>query len=152
MLFINRIGALLILLMLWITACSARAPETRSREMPIRVVEREQQSETVLTWRRSGGIAGFCDEMQISASGEVRIQSCRSNAEKVGKLASDDLQRLNEWRRSFGSVVIEFSDGGLADGMNQKLTLKGTGSGQPADAQRREILEWAQRVHGQSNS
>ena len=149
---INRIATFLILLLLGVTACSAGAPKTRSREVPVSAVERAQQSEMLLTWRRSGGFAGFCDEMQISASGEVRIQSCRSNAEKVGKLSSDDLTRLNAWRKSFGSVVIESKDDALADGMTLKLTLKGTGTGQPTDAQRREILAWAQQVHGRSNS
>ena len=90
--------------------------------------------------------------MQVSGSGEVQIQSCRPKAEKAGKLSSDDLARLNGWRKSFGSVVIEFKDGGLIDQMTSKFTLKGTGNGQPADAQRQEILDWAQRLYSRINS
>jgi hypothetical protein len=106
----------------------------------------EQQSETVLTWRRAGGFAGFCDEMQLSVSGEIRIQSCRPKTERTGKLSKDDLSRLQEWRASFGSVVIDQSDGAVADGMSLQLMLKGTGSGQPSETQRREMMDWAGRV------
>jgi len=134
--YINCISALVVLLLLCGTACSAPAGG------------RERQSEMVLTWGRYGGFAGFCDDMQISASGEVRVQSCRNKSEKIGRLSSDDLRRLDEWRRSFGSVVIESKDGAVADSMSVKLTLNGTGKGQPTDMQRREILDWAQRVFG----
>jgi len=133
---INCVSALFVVFSLWGTVGSAP------------VGGREQQSEMVLTWGRYGGFAGFCDEMQVSANGEVRVQSCRNKSEKVSKLSSDDSRRLDEWRRSFGSVVIESKDGAVADGMSVMLTLNGTGKAQPTDMQRREILEWAQTVFG----
>ena len=137
---INCVSALVVLLLSWVTACSAPAGG------------REQQSEMVLTWGRYGGFAGFCDEMQVSASGEVRTQSCRNKSEKVGKLSTEDSRRLDEWRRSFGSVVFESNDGAVADGLSVKLTLNGTGKDRPTDMQRREILDWAQRVFGKMSS
>jgi hypothetical protein len=142
---INRFPALAVLLVLWSTACGGPG-EAYSEEQSAPAGGREQQSEMLLTWARYGGFAGFCDEMRVSVGGEVRIQSCRPKTEKVGKLSTEDMSRLAEWRKSFASVVIESSDGPVADGMSVKLTLKGTGSGQPGDAQRREILDWAQRV------
>jgi len=150
MLLLRHIGSFFVLLLFWVNACSGRAPE--AREMSVPTLQGQQQSEIVLTWRRDGGIAGLCDQMQVSASGDVQIQSCRPKAEKAGKLSSDDLARLNGWRKSLGSVVIEFKDGGLIDAMTSKVTLKGTGSGQPADAQRQEILEWAQRLYSRIKS
>ena len=112
----------------------------------------EQQSEMVLSWERHGGFAGFCDVMQVSASGEVRLGSCRNKSEKAGKLSSDNLRRLDEWRKLFGSVVIESNDGAVADGLSIKLILNGNGKDQPTDTQRREILDWAQRVYGEIGS
>jgi len=141
---INCFAAVAVFLVLWSAACSGRAIETNSVTEP--------QSEMVLTWGRYGGFAGFCDEMQVSVSGEVRIQSCRPKAEKVGKLSNDDLRRLAEWRKSFGSVAIDSKDGAVADGMSVMLTLKGTGRGQPTDTQRREILEWAERVYSRTKA
>jgi len=137
---IHCVSALVVVFSLWGTACSAP------------VGGKEQQSEMVLTWGRYGGVAGFCDEMQVSASGEVRVQSCRNKSEKTGKLSSDDSRRLDEWKRSFGSVVIESKDGAVADAMSVMLTLNGTGKTQPTDMQRREILEWAQTVFGKMGS
>jgi hypothetical protein len=134
---INCVSALVVVLLLGGTASSAPAGG------------REQQSEMVLTWGRYGGFAGFCDEMQVSVSGEVRVGSCRNKSDKVGKLSSEDSRRLDEWRRSFGSVVIESNDGAVADGLSVKLTLKGTGKDQPTEMQRDQILAWAQRVYGE---
>ena len=149
---IKCFAALAVFLVLWSTACSGRAIETNSVAPSAPAVGRERQSEMVLTWGRYGGFAGFCDEMQVSVSGEVRIQSCRPKAEKVGKLSNDDLSRLAEWRKSFGSVAIDSKDGAVADGMSVMLTLKGTGRGQPTDTQRREILEWAERVYNRTKA
>jgi len=112
----------------------------------------ERQSEMLLSWGRYGGFAGFCDEMKVSANGEVHLQSCRSKAEKLGKLSSEDLSRLGEWRKSFGSVAIERKDGAVADAMTVMLTLKGTGGGQPNDAQRQQMLEWAERIYSRINA
>jgi|RhiMethySRZTD1v2_1073278.scaffolds.fasta_scaffold219276_3 hypothetical protein len=136
---INGVRALLLFLLLWGVACSGSG-------------EAGPQTDMVLTWGRYGGFAGFCDEMSISISGEVRIQSCRPKSEKVVKLSSEDSSRLDRWRKSFGSVVIESNDGAVADSMTIKLTLKGTGAGQPTEMQRREILEWAEGVYSRTKS
>jgi hypothetical protein len=145
----NGYSVFAIVMMMWGAACSGRAVETHSPEP---VPGKEQQSEIILTWRREGGFAGFCDEMQISTAGEVQIQTCRSRTERTGKLSTDDLNRLSEWRTSFGSLRIGSKDGGLADGMTVELTLKGTGGSQPTHAQEQEILEWAEKVYDRSKT
>jgi hypothetical protein len=111
-----------------------------------------QQSTVALAWSRDGGFAGFCDELKVTASGEATASSCRSQEVKTRKLSSDDLTRLNAWREAFASVSVTAGDGGTADGMTIKLTLTGTGTGQPSDAQRQELLDWAQRVYTQTRS
>jgi hypothetical protein len=110
-------------------------------------------STVVLTWTRDGGIAGFCDEMKISAAGEITTFSCRPpGAGPARTLTGEDLARFNRWRTSFGAVSIESKDPPGADAMTVKLTLQGTGGGQPTETDRQEMLDWAQRVYTQSRS
>ncbi|OFW22244.1 MAG: hypothetical protein A3H97_22720 [Acidobacteria bacterium RIFCSPLOWO2_02_FULL_65_29] len=107
----------------------------------------------VLTWTRDGGFAGFCDEMKISAAGGITTSSCRPpGAGPARTLTGEDLARFNGWRTSFGAVLIESKDPPGADAMTTKLTFQGAGTGQPTQAERQEMLDWAQRVHTQSRS
>jgi hypothetical protein len=106
----------------------------------------EQNAAAVFTWSRDGGFAGFCDTLQISATGDATAASCKVSASQTRKLSSDDLARLNAWRQAYGAVSITSTDGGVADGMTLKLKMNGTGRGQPTEAQQAELLDWAQRV------
>lgn len=120
------------------TACAAFSRQTDSRQT--------EKPEVAVTWRREGGIAGFCDEMQIFTNGEVKTRSCRGNAEKTVKLSSEDLNRLNTWRKRFGNFDIDSNQRGVADGLNVVLSLKGSGSGRPTEAERQEISQWTERI------
>ena len=130
----TRHMAFLLFALLGGTACAAFSRQT-------------EKPEVAVTWRREGGIAGFCDEMQILTNGEVKARSCRGNAEKTVKLSSEDLNRLNTWRKRFGNFDIDSNQRGVADGLNVTLSLRGTGSGRPTDAERQEISQWAERVY-----
>jgi hypothetical protein len=111
----------------------------------------EAGSTVVVSWNRDGGFAGFCDELKITAAGDVTASSCRTTGTRTRKLASADLTRLNEWRGNFGAVSITSGDSGSADGMTVKLTLSGKGRDQPSASQRQELLEWVQRVYNETN-
>ncbi len=107
----------------------------------------------VFSWSRDGGIAGFCDELKISATGGITASSCRSpGSTSTGTLAPADLARLNRWRAAFGSVSFDSKDSPAADAMTLKFSLQGTGGGKPTDAERREMLDWAQSVYSQKRS
>jgi hypothetical protein len=105
----------------------------------------------VLSWNRDGGFAGFCDELKVSAAGDVTASSCRTPGSRTRKLPSGELTRLNDWRRTFGNVSIASGDTGSADGLTLKLTLAGRGRDEPSAAQRQELLEWAQRIYNETN-
>jgi hypothetical protein len=109
-----------------------------------------QGSSAVLTWSRDGGFAGFCDELKVSASGDLTISSCRSAASRTGKLSNGDLARLDRWRASFGAVAIEMTDSAAADALTLQLTLAGAGSGKPTESEQQQMLDWAQNVYTQN--
>ena len=39
-----------------------------------------------MTWKREGGIAGFCDSMTVYLSGEVHANSCKQGEYVEGRL------------------------------------------------------------------
>ncbi len=104
----------------------------------------------VLSWSREGGFAGFCDELKVTAAGDVTASTCKATGVKTRKLPTEDLARLNHWRRTFGRVDATSTDSGTADAMTLKIVLAGTGRDRLSDAQRAELLDWAQRIYTQT--
>jgi hypothetical protein len=115
-------------------------PPTAEQQLPA--------TDVVLSWRREGGIAGFCDELKVSTTGEFTATLCLANPErrKTGKLSKEDLVKLDRWREAFGTTVINTRDAAIADAMTLTLTMKGTGSAKANDAERQELLNWAQKT------
>ena len=110
----------------------------------------QHDSTIVLIWTRDGGFVGFCDELKVSAAGDVTVASCRTPGRKRRTLEAGDLARLNDWRKGFGTVNITSGDAPVYDAMQLKLTLSGNGRVQPTAAQRQELLEWAERVYSET--
>jgi hypothetical protein len=98
-----------------------------------------------LTWKRSGGIAGFCDSITIYLSGEVQATSCKSG-DIVEKPLSDlvspeEIATLKEWISKYGVINIDASDpAGVADRMTVNLKLVGTGTEKSISPQARQLL------------
>ena len=98
-----------------------------------------------LTWSRSGGIAGFCDNLTIYLSGEVQATNCKKS-NMVQKSASEllsatEIATMNEWISKYGQISIDASDPkGVADAMAVKLTMYGTGSQQTISQASQQLL------------
>src|SRR5687767_4513075 len=54
-----------------------------------------------MSWKREGGIAGFCDYMTIYLSGEVQAGSCKQEQYVEGSLANllteEEMEELDGW-------------------------------------------------------
>ncbi len=111
---------------------------------------RIQPATLALTWKREGGIAGFCDSMAIFLSGEIIGSQCKSQPNATtGTLASllsaSERKQFNTWMTKFGEVHVDASDPkGVSDRMEVVLDLYGLGSSKPSDTEQRAILAWAQ--------
>ncbi|MEO8355793.1 MAG: hypothetical protein ABI621_07755 [Chloroflexota bacterium] len=106
-----------------------------------------------LTWKREGGIAGFCDNLTVYLSGEVQGTNCNS-AEAVENrltdlLSAEEIATMNEWISKYGVVEIDASDPqGVADGMTVNLKLLGTGTEQiTSPAVQQILLEFVQQLN-----
>ncbi len=108
-----------------------------------------QPASMLISWKRDGGIAGFCDEMTIYLSGEIHASSCNQTKDTSMKdlfTASDQLQ-LDNWSAKFGNVLVDLSDPkGAADAMTRTMTFNGNGTGQPSQADQQALYNWAQMI------
>jgi hypothetical protein len=107
----------------------------------------------LLTWKREGGIAGFCDFMTIYLSGEGHGSSCKGGQygeqRLIDVLSQEEIAKLDEWVKSYGSVSIDASDPkGVSDRMVVTLTFTGLGSQETVSSSfQKELLNFAQDLH-----
>ena len=120
-----------------LAACQPAAPTAGGSANP---------DDIVLSWHREGGIAGFCDDLTITAGGEVTATSCMGR--EGGMVASAQLDatqqaQLEQWVGTLGAFEVEQSDDAVADSMTVGLTFKGRGSGTPNAATEQALLDFA---------
>lgn len=114
---------------------------------------RIQPATITLTWKREGGIAGFCDYMTIYRSGEVHRSSCTGGQypeeRLIDLLSTEEMQQMNKWVMTYGQINIDASDPeGVSDRMVVELTFSGVGSDQTvADSDQQELLNFAQELN-----
>jgi len=117
-----------------------------------------QPATLALTWKREGGIAGFCDRLTVYVSGEVYGSNCRSEPNETSSyfaelLSAVQQKQFTSWFLKYGETSLDVSDpAGVADGMVHTLVLYGTGSGKPGKADQQALFDWANAVFQKLNS
>lgn len=114
--------------------------------------KRIQPATLALTWKREGGIAGFCDNLAVFLSGEVYAYKC--NAETDGKidsltnlLSASEQKRFVTWITEFEPFTLDASDPkGVSDRMEIVLEFYGMGKSEPSEAEQQAALNWAQEL------
>ena len=113
---------------------------------------RIQPATLALTWKREGGIAGFCDSMAVFLSGEIIGSQCKSQPNATtgtfaSLLSASDRKQFDTWITQFGEVTLDASDPkGVSDRMEVTLVLSGLGTGEPSAAQQQVLFTWAQKL------
>jgi hypothetical protein len=106
-----------------------------------------QPATLALSWKRNGGIAGFCDSLTVDLSGEVGGNNCKADV-RNGKLLRAEMTQLETWVAQFGQVNLDASDpAGVSDRMTRQLSLFGDGSAQPSGADQQSLFSWAQDLY-----
>ena len=111
-----------------------------------------QPATLALTWKREGGIAGFCDSLTIFLSGEVYANQCKSQPNGTdgilrAMLSKSELDLFNRLMTELGQVNIDASDPvGVSDRMSIEVNLHGKGSGKLSDADKQELLSMVQTL------
>ena len=134
--------------------------EANGRQLEYRTNEDGTQFRPVtvaFTWKREGGIAGFCDYMTVYLSGEVHGGSCKpvqyAQERLIDVLSKEEIAKLDGWVKNYGNINIDKSDPkGVSDRMVVVLTLIGTGEQQALSASNeQDMLNFAQELHQQLN-
>ena len=114
--------------------------------------DRIQPATLALTWKREGGIVGFCDSLTVFLSGEIYGSQCKSQPEgTVGTFAEllsvSEQKQFNTWMTKFDEVHVDVSDPkGVSDRMEVILDLYGLGSSKPNNTDQQAVIAWAQAV------
>jgi hypothetical protein len=82
-----------------------------------------------LSWKRDGGIVGFCDRLSISRSGVADIQNCKSGKKSPSRyyLEAGQLEKLYAWLDRYTPSRVVSGDSAAADSMMLSFDLLGTG-------------------------
>ena len=111
---------------------------------------RVQPATVALTWKREGGIAGFCDNMTVFLSGEVYVNNCKGQPEGrmvtfATLLTASELKQFNAWIEEFGQADLDASDPeGVSDRMVRTLSFFGNGNGKLVVSDEEALFTWAQ--------
>lgn len=106
----------------------------------------------VLTWRREGGIAGFCDDVTIAMSGDYTVSSCKGNATREvgkGQLPAEQMAQVVNWFTQYQPFSSEQKDPAQADAMTIRLQFAGKGQGQVTAADKQAMLDLASKLAAQ---
>ncbi len=107
-----------------------------------------------ITWRREGGIAGFCDVVTVTVPGPATVASCASDPPEVREeieLTAAQTSRLQALIDRLASFDRETSDPATADAMTITIVFLGRGEGQPSEADVAAIEELANEVLQEAN-
>ncbi len=102
-----------------------------------------------LTWHRSGGIAGFCDDLKIYRSGLVARYTCRSGSpvlQGTQWLTAAQLEQLFGWLDTLQITAGKQSDGAVADSMSITWVLSGSGARAAVAAENEAIFAFAAQL------
>lgn len=107
-----------------------------------------------ITWRREGGIAGFCDVVTVSIPGPATVASCASDPPEVRQtieLTAAQTGRLQALIDRLASFDRQTADPATADAMTITIVFLGRGTAQPSEddvaameALANEVLQAAQ--------
>ncbi len=131
----------------------ASPAEQRAVAEWVRMVFMEEQSAgsgaawgIAFSWSRQGGIAGFCDSLDVYLDGEAVASSCKSDQLSNGgkfTLSSDQLEQLYTWLDQFTPFEITQSDQATADSMTVKMNFNGSGIISPVQSDKQDLFSFA---------
>ncbi len=104
----------------------------------------------VIGWHREGGLAGFCDDVTIYASGVAAATTCKSGkAEEVGKiwLNREQIDQLYQWFDNFARFEYNPATNATADAMTIELVFEGQGKNSASEDDQAAIASFAQDIY-----
>jgi hypothetical protein len=101
----------------------------------------------VLTWERQGGIAGFCDQLNVFADGSVAGRTCKGSMVQEGTLTAEQRAQLQAWLTALRPFEYTKTDPAVADAMTVRLTFAGSGTTRAGAADQQAVVAFAEDVY-----
>jgi len=106
----------------------------------------------LLSYERTGGIAGFQDRLAIAVGGEYFL-SRGGQAQGLGTLSAERRGQLQVWSGRFAPFTFALEDNpGGPDNMTRRVVWAGTGRTLPSEAAQRQVLDWASALLDELNA
>ena len=105
---------------------------------------------SVLVWNRSGGFAGFCDEVIVYESGSADVINCKGDMKTRIQLTGTQHAQLANWLETLAVIDYEHTDPATADAMSISLFFAGNGTGQADEQTINLISQFASELAAQA--
>lgn len=106
----------------------------------------DSEAGLALSWRRTGGLLGLCEDLSIFASGEVDAATCQaSKPVRIGRyrLSAEQLAQLYPWLDALQGYSDRVSEPGVADAPAVHITFNGRGDRPATPVERQALLDFA---------
>jgi hypothetical protein len=109
----------------------------------------------VFTWDREGGIAGFCDHLEVYTYGEAYASTCAPAEDATYEpvlLNDSQLRQIYTWMDNYKDFEFEHTDPATADAMTIRITFSGTGDMEAGEVETMAMQEWAAELFAQATT
>jgi hypothetical protein len=109
----------------------------------------------VFTWDREGGIAGFCDHLEVYAYGEAYASTCTPAEDATYEpvlLNDSQLRQIYTWLDNYKDFEFEHTDPATADAMIIRIFFSGTGDMEAGEVETMAIQELAAELFSQATT
>ena len=142
----RALGIFALAAMLAIAACDGASAPTATPTTAPAVTVTGDPDLIVLTWTRTGGIAGFCDGMTVTAGHRATLGTCEDpGADQVTVfLSAEWIERVDEWRDRVGPFEYRHEDPpGQSDRMTVTVQFQSWRAPGASEAEQQEIANFA---------
>ena len=109
----------------------------------------------IFAWHREGGIAGFCEDVTVYATGVAYATSCAGNEpQELGRarLDANQLATAFNWVDTLQSFEYEHTDPATADALTIRISFFGTGNMEVTEDERQAIEAMAVELLAQAQN
>lgn len=102
-----------------------------------------------LGWHREGGVAGFCDDLTIDATGYAELAPCKYETPQeviIRNLTADELAQFYGWLDTLAPFEFAQQDTATADGLTVRYIFAGRGAREATDADKQALAEFSREV------
>ena len=103
----------------------------------------------IFTWHREGGIAGFCNDLSVYATGKAVATDCTHETEQligVGWLNKDQLGQLYQWEQELAWFEYDPQSTATADAMQIYVNFNGNGD-IVTESDQQAVASFAQEIY-----